>query len=622
MTDAKPLAEEVAAVRRDLAAGRRDEAWRAMTDLLRRFPVVPRVALEAGWTGLRCGQAPAAGAILRRLTERWPDNGSGWAVLGEALAAAGERADASAAYRRAIDLASGNPRIMTMVGLALANLNETEAAVAALRHATAAPSPSFAARACLAGLLAQRSGLAAARAEFDAAVAAMLADLRAGRFDEALTGESQLDTWVVRPVEDEAHAETCFAAWRDAMTEAGAKAAAALPPITAERRRDDDVPIVGFFLHAASLLGHVELALDYLAAIRNGAGPRLEPRLYVFAGVHDGLREQARRRGLPITFIDTEWSGGGAAQPFQKLLWLRERLARDGVSTLVWISVPHFVHFGAALGVAPINIFWALRFRPVSSPYIQGSVACASCFEREDRVNGRRWDVIPLAFQDLAGPARDDEVAAIRRRLGDPPIVFASLARREKMQGKAWLEAVGLTLKACPDAVFLWTGRSEDPRIAGALRDMGVAAQSRFVGWVDTRLYAQVLDIFLDTAPVGCGLTAMQAMAWGKPLVSFKDPLTNWGQCLAPVLDGRIADPAAKAAIEAIFALGRGRDLLAWADNPQGYAALAAKLAGDGAFRAEVGAAGRTFTARYFGSPDYAAERLATVIRATLAAHR
>jgi hypothetical protein len=64
-----------------------------------------------------------------------------------------------------------------------------------------------------------------------------------------------------------------------------------------------------------------------------------------------------------------------------------------------------------------------------------------------------------------------------------------------------------------------------------------------------------------------------------------------------------------------MFALGSGRELLAWVDTPEDYAAMVRRLADDAAFCADAGAAGKAFTDRYFGDPAYAAMRLAAVIR-------
>jgi hypothetical protein len=84
-------------------------------------------------------------------------------------------------------------------------------------------------------------------------------------------------------------------------------------------------------------------------------------------------------------------------------------------------------------------------------------------------------------------------------------------------------------------------------------------------------------------------------------------------------LEGRAGDAATKDTVERIFALGSDRELLAWADTPEDYAALAQRLVDDADYRAAVGAAGKTFTDRYFGNPTYAATRFATVIRDVLA---
>jgi predicted O-linked N-acetylglucosamine transferase (SPINDLY family) len=56
-----------------------------------------------------------------------------------------------------------------------------------------------------------------------------------------------------------------------------------------------------------------------------------------------------------------------------------------------------------------------------------------------------------------------------------------------------------------------------------------VAVRSHFVGWVDTPLYAAALDVFLETFPLGCGITGYQAMGAGVPLVSYLDSNTVFG---------------------------------------------------------------------------------------------
>jgi predicted O-linked N-acetylglucosamine transferase (SPINDLY family) len=47
-------------------------------------------------------------------------------------------------------------------------------------------------------------------------------------------------------------------------------------------------------------------------------------------------------------------------------------------------------------------------------------------------------------------------------------------------------------------------------------------ANTEYIGWVDTSLWAQVIDVFLDTWPFGSGHTAWEAIAANKHFVSME----------------------------------------------------------------------------------------------------
>ena len=52
-----------------------------------------------------------------------------------------------------------------------------------------------------------------------------------------------------------------------------------------------------------------------------------------------------------------------------KLRILRDRLAEDGVGCAVWVSIPAGASFALSMGLAPVQVFWALRFHPLSAPF-------------------------------------------------------------------------------------------------------------------------------------------------------------------------------------------------------------------------------------------------------------
>ena len=57
------------------------------------------------------------------------------------------------------------------------------------------------------------------------------------------------------------------------------------------------------------------------------------------------------------------------------------------------------------------------------------------------------------------------------------------------------------------------------------------------MGWVDSNLYAEAIDIFLETFPFGCGVTGFQAMGHATPLVSYKANDTLYGYQLEGARD-------------------------------------------------------------------------------------
>ena len=120
---------------------------------------------------------------------------------------------------------------------------------------------------------------------------------------------------------------------------------------------------------------------------------------------------------------------------------------------------------------------------------------------------GRSWRVGPLTVPDPSGRPDERAVAELRSKYERYDVILATLARTEKMNSDTYLEAVAEILRRHPKAVFLWTGFERHPRIARYWDDAGVGERCIYVGWVDTQVYARAIDVFLDTAPAGCGVT-------------------------------------------------------------------------------------------------------------------
>jgi glycosyltransferase involved in cell wall biosynthesis len=249
-------------------------------------------------------------------------------------------------------------------------------------------------------------------------------------------------------------------------------------------------------------------------------------------------------------------------------------------TTAVWVAAPPGALFVLAARVAPVQVFWSLKHHPIRLPEIDGYITYGSWGEGERHFHGQAWTVcpVPLAL-DTRAPA-PAEVAAVRGRFPHE-VLLGTLAREEKIASAPFLEAVATVLQRHPECGYLWTGRARHAGVDRFFHDRGLDRRCHFVGWVDSALYGAALDVFLETFPLGCGITGYQALASGVPLLSYLDRNTVFGMQYWNELDSATGGKASQATRATLDAY----PLLCAADAAD-YVGLASRLASDIAFRA------------------------------------
>lgn len=436
------------------------------------------------------------------------------------------------------------------------------AEVAAQLAAALAARPRVFTEICELGTRAQRLGM---KEEAGAALAAagdfVAHAARTGHAEIALHAEITVYASFVRACEDEAHYEGAFALWRDALAAAGRARAAPM----------DRVPgrAIGFVLPTGVILGHTEVLFRLLES----RGPGVDARIYVYGQSYPDFLARAAALGVPVeTFPPRQ------APYVERIDWLRERIAADAVAAAVWVSSPTHALYAFARRIAPVQVFWSLRYHPVRLPEIDGYITYGAWQEAERVFHGQAWTVcpVPLAL-DPRLPAAD-EVARLRARFPEPLLV-GTLAREEKIDSPAFLEAVAEVLRRNPRCGYLWTGRKPHAGIEETFRRAGVADRCHFVGWVDTPLFAAALDLFLETFPLGCGITGYQALAAGVPVLSYALPNTIFGmQYWSDLMEKAGSAEAATREMLDTYPVLSARD-------PREYAELATRMLCDAGFR-------------------------------------
>jgi predicted O-linked N-acetylglucosamine transferase (SPINDLY family) len=264
------------------------------------------------------------------------------------------------------------------------------------------------------------------------------------------------------------------------------------------------------------------------------------------------------------------------------------------VSALVWVSIAVHMAFAFSMRVAPVQVWWALKYHSLEFPEIDGYLTGAGAGSTK-LLGGRLWRCAPLASDDWYRPQLAPRAAEVRAQYSRHQLLFGCMGRESKLNSEPFLASVARILKACPEAGFLWTGRERSSAIQGALERLGVAERCHFIGWVDTKLYAQVLDVFLDSFPFPCGFTLYETMAAAKPVVLFASPEaeeTGLYALVHPLLAGTAGTPEEIHKARSIFAEGK---LFHCARHPGEYVELAVRLAGDPHARSAAGAANHAF---------------------------
>lgn len=324
--------------------------------------------------------------------------------------------------------------------------------------------------------------------------------------DAALSIEGYWYNNLVKLVESESSYFDSFRWHCDALWEQGLKERVALCARDEKR--------ICFVIPAGVLLGHTQVMLQIIRAWRN-AGDAVQPSV-VSLSEFDGRLDLALQ-SLGVRYFSPPSGLDGVVA---KAKWCRDVIAREGCNTAVWVSVPVFVSYLFGFGIAPRQVFWSLKFHPVHLGESVTHIGMTPPGVGEVLFHGRPWKRFSPPLSIPESTCRSEDVTRIRNELG-APFIFGALARTEKFNSPEYVDTVVDIIKRCSGSVFVYTGHQDSPLIRARFFEAGLSSAIRFVGWVDTNLYAQALDVFLETFPFGCGVTGAQAVNAGTRMVSL-----------------------------------------------------------------------------------------------------
>ena len=374
-------------------------------------------------------------------------------------------------------------------------------------------------------------------------------------------------------------------------------------PVATLPRKEGEPPLVFFLIHVESGLAHIQSLLRYLESMREFGADLLplQPVVVSLDGADPSLRQRLKALQVPLVALgDHEPKQANA---YVKLIKLAALCHDHQPQAIVFVSLVMWMASFFAARLAKTQVWWAMKYHAFSSPDIDGYM-CGSPDGQPRTLGGNHWETSPFGGSDWFAPELRAEAAAERSRLGQWKTVFGSIGREEKLRDPAFLDAVCGVLEANPDAVFLWTGSRQDPVIRSFFATRGLEERTRFIGWVNTRLYAQVIDVYLDSFPFPGGYTVYEAMAARRPVVMMKlaYPSVGLQNNASPYYFADNPTDAVSADVQALFRKADDPIYYPVAESREDYIAYATRFAREPELHAEVGRINAEFVERFMSN--------------------
>jgi len=281
---------------------------------------------------------------------------------------------------------------------------------------------------------------------------------------------------------------------------------------------------VGFVLHSGlKVLGHTTVMLGFLKQVRLKNPSR---RLVVFAldVIGDQLREELELLGVEGVgaIHDSSLEEDVKFNPLQRIIWLQNEFLSRHLHVAIWVSTFQWAHFSFGVGLAARQVFWAMKFHSFAIGSDVVHVGFGHPTESSRNYFDTHWYMVPWPLTtNYLNPNTDvSEILRIRSEF-NCKVLFGTLAREEKLDQVDYAVSVCLVLEDNPEAHFIYTGRTKSSVLEREFTRRNLMSRVHFIGWVDTSIYSGVLDIFLETFPLGCAITGFQSMFRGKPFVSI-----------------------------------------------------------------------------------------------------
>lgn len=214
----------------------------------------------------------------------------------------------------------------------------------------------------------------------------------------------------------------------------------------------------------------------------------------------------------------------------EKCIQTRQILIDDEIDILIGLHTRVEYIFLYATRTAPKQIYW---YHSSNAQYdIQGIDFRIKHgdFKKDVAIHDKK---IFLQFGDIVDKSYlNPEISKTliekeKSKFPKNSIIMGTIGRLSKIDSKEYIEIIDNILEKNPNTIYIAAGNGDKESIKSKIKEQTISRWF-FVGQIQAHLYGNIIDIWPNTFPVPQGLSTLEFMAKGKPVLTMKNDLHDF----------------------------------------------------------------------------------------------
>ena len=206
--------------------------------------------------------------------------------------------------------------------------------------------------------------------------------------------------------------------------------------------------------------------------------------------------------------------------PFAKISEYIKHVNAQSYDHICWVACVQNLSLYMGMQLAPTQSYWSMKYHSIIIPTIQkyaglGFGGSSFIFDDVNWFRGR-------AFPELSMPAvskSDSDALRSSKKIPVNSIIVGCFVRAEKLHDPNFWKSIVQILEYSKNVHFAIASQYLPQGLKSLVSNTVYSSRFHHLGWINTKLWASVLDIYYDSAPRGSCNTIFEAIEAGTPVL-------------------------------------------------------------------------------------------------------